>query len=123
MPIISVELSIIHCVKCGVPFGMPAEWQGQRRKYGEDFWCPNGHRNSYTVKRPLEDRQADILKLHMEEQAEARAAEGKPPEVKAEPVAETPEPDEKACPKCGKTYRSETCYRKHLRFVCKVESV
>lgn len=37
----------IRCYLCGVAFGMDDYLYGRRIKDGRDFWCTNGHKQSY----------------------------------------------------------------------------
>lgn len=39
----------ISCCKCGIPFGVPREFERTRRWDGFRFFCPNGHEQSYSV--------------------------------------------------------------------------
>lgn len=36
-----------NCITCGIPFAVPQEFDGARRRDGKDFSCPNGHLMSY----------------------------------------------------------------------------
>ncbi len=36
------------CCNCGVPFGLPSDFQEQLRKTKNSFYCPNGHGQSYS---------------------------------------------------------------------------
>lgn len=38
----------LDCCACGVVFGMSDDLDSRRRQDGEDFYCPNGHAQSYT---------------------------------------------------------------------------
>lgn len=40
-------LNIETCIKCGVSFGVPADFQRQRKSDQATFYCPNGHHQCY----------------------------------------------------------------------------
>lgn len=114
MPINYVE---IDCCECGLMFLVPKTWMDRRQKDGRGFRCPNGHKMFYpapaSTPKPDDDKEVErrrelVLALHRAEQAEARAADGKPP------VEEQPTPPG-SCPHCGKVYKLETCLRRHVR--------
>lgn len=33
----------ITCVRCGIKFSVPDDWDAKRRCEGSTFYCPNGH--------------------------------------------------------------------------------
>ncbi len=114
-----IQISTVwqECYKCGIAFGVPECYNEIRRRDGRRFWCPNGHAQCYPKKkhtpageRSLEDRQQLIKAIHDAEQAEAKAAEGKPP--KPEPY--TVDGKTIVC-QCGKRYVYLASFREHLR--------
>lgn len=42
-----VSMQTIECYKCAIPFAVPAEYKSRLQAKGEDFYCPNGHRQHY----------------------------------------------------------------------------
>lgn len=36
-------MSDITCASCGILFSVPQNWEHERRRRHDDFWCPNGH--------------------------------------------------------------------------------
>jgi hypothetical protein len=106
---LTVPMVAMHCYKCGIPFAVPTDWDAQRYYDHREFWCPNGHGQTYakpeTPPKPgasLEDQEL-VLALHRAEQAEAKAAEasGKPPTDP--PAVDDPEPPAAAPTPGGKT--------------------
>ena len=78
----SVQLTVLHCGKCGITFAAPSSWVSERRDKGEsgrEFWCPNGHNRIWTeseldrVRRQLmqEQSRANTLKQELRERSEA----------------------------------------------------
>jgi hypothetical protein len=47
------------CCNCGITFGLPTDFQTNRRGDKKSFYCPNGHPQSYT--RSEADRLRDEL--------------------------------------------------------------
>ena len=45
---ISDNLTLTHCPSCGVAFAYPDRLDRKFREYGESFYCPSGHPQSYT---------------------------------------------------------------------------
>ena len=42
------KLVVEDCCNCGVTFAMPLDLRDERLKWGDNFFCPNGHSMSYT---------------------------------------------------------------------------
>lgn len=57
---ISLQMYTMRCANCGVMFGVPNEFDDQRRDDGRSFYCPNGHSNVYR------DTEAKRLKRELE---------------------------------------------------------
>ena len=57
------------CCVCGVIFGMPKQFYEQRRRSGNEFYCPNGHRLVYT------ETEVDKLKKELERTKEKLSRE------------------------------------------------
>jgi hypothetical protein len=43
----TTKFAVITCYKCAVPFCMTEEMDTERRRSHDNFWCPNGHSQSY----------------------------------------------------------------------------
>jgi Zn-finger protein len=52
----TIELNIITCAACFVPFGIMDQLERQRREDGKTFHCPNGHENIF--------RESEVAKLN-----------------------------------------------------------
>ena len=63
--VIGASFSTEVCCNCGMQFAMPQDYQANRRTYGQTFYCPNGHAQSYSKTR---------LQQALEEAARERAA-------------------------------------------------
>jgi hypothetical protein len=48
-----LQLTVQECIKCGMLFGVPAQWDSKRREDGQTFYCPNGHSQAY-IEGPVE---------------------------------------------------------------------
>lgn len=55
------------CCSCGVAFGIPSDLQDQLLKTKNLFYCPNGHRQSYTKsKAEILQEKLDVEKIESE---------------------------------------------------------
>lgn len=54
------ELYMESCCNCGIEFAIPADWRQQRLKDHRQFFCPNGHSQSY-VKGPVEELKGKLI--------------------------------------------------------------
>jgi hypothetical protein len=69
----TVTLVDLSCCSCGLLFAVPERLKTQRQRDGGSFYCPNGHRQQFTV------TEADRLREELErerrhrERAETRA--------------------------------------------------
>ncbi len=43
-----VEMEIIKCYKCGIPFAVPDTFKAMLKSTQETFFCPSGHQQVYT---------------------------------------------------------------------------
>jgi hypothetical protein len=139
----TLRMTAVDCFKCGIPFFVPERWDEQRSEDGREFFCPNGCRQAYVVPDPrlhdasrpqdedVEQRRALVLRIHEQEQQEARDAErgasSSRPMLTAPATAieqavvklqlanfNRDPKDRLKCPECGKRYRYLPCFRKHL---------
>jgi hypothetical protein len=44
----TLDLYVVDCPSCGVVFAITAEYEDRRRADGQGFYCPNGHRSSWS---------------------------------------------------------------------------
>lgn len=63
---ITVTLERTWCGSCNVPFALPDYMLADLRETGDAFWCPNGHRLTFT------DNEAKRLRKQLQE-ANAKA--------------------------------------------------
>lgn len=74
----TVELELVTCYSCAVQFGLPSDFDHNRRNDKSTWYCPNGHAQSYTG-RPVRERlteaeRKNLLLRQQLDQAEADAA-------------------------------------------------
>ena len=43
----TIEFETIECCDCGIVFQVPADFDENRVEDGREFYCPNGHEQSY----------------------------------------------------------------------------
>lgn len=89
-----LQMTLIQCATCAVAFGIPAEFCDRRQKDGAEFFCPSGHKNSYTsentrLKKLLDEAQARVSRTQQELAAEKKAHEA------TRQLIKTPAPIEK----------------------------
>lgn len=69
-------LTVHACVKCGMHFGIPADYDARRREDHALFYCPSGHQQCYVGKTEAEKLRDEVAReKHWREQAEARSAD------------------------------------------------
>lgn len=49
---VETRMSELSCANCGMPFMIPLEWEQQRRRDNREFFCPNGHVQSFQKQEP-----------------------------------------------------------------------
>ncbi|WP_409029415.1 hypothetical protein [Gracilimonas sediminicola] len=59
--IAEIDMKIIHCCQCGMPFAMTEDFSDRRLKDGKNFYCPKGHSQYYTSGRE-KDKEIEKLK-------------------------------------------------------------
>jgi Zn ribbon nucleic-acid-binding protein len=72
------QLTVISCVSCGIEFAVPDSWRARRLDDHKDWYCPNGHGQSYTGKSEAEQLRARLERAEAREQSwrdQAQAAE------------------------------------------------
>jgi hypothetical protein len=124
--VIAIVMHQMPCEECGIVFMAPLTLVNARTRTGEGIYCPNGHELFFDKPEPtkpsvsLEDRQRLVRAMHDAEQAEARAAEGKPPAPPA-PAPCKREGDKIACTHCGKKYCYPSGIASHLHYEHRIE--
>jgi hypothetical protein len=72
-------LTVLHCYKCGVPFGLDAGYVTERRNDHQNFYCPNGHAQGYhgpsAAERERDAALRDAAWWKEREQSRAKEAE------------------------------------------------
>lgn len=64
-------VEIIHCARCGSPFGVQKHQLDSLRETGKTFYCPSGHSNVYTkTKADLLSTELAKVKRDLEWEAE-----------------------------------------------------
>ena len=58
----------IPCANCGIMFGVPVDYDNERRADGDSFCCPNGHSLSYSSENEKVRRERDRLKQRLAQQ-------------------------------------------------------
>lgn len=51
---LTVNYVPVVCATCGLRFCMTMEWNNERRRVQDAFYCPAGHRQTYTGEKPEE---------------------------------------------------------------------
>lgn len=70
-----IEMVVIECADCGMPFGIPADRQERLRKCHNSFWCPAGHVNVYNSQTQEEKLREELRKRTLDlELAESKLA-------------------------------------------------
>jgi len=104
--------NIIHCAKCSIGFGIPAEFEQKRRSDRQSFYCPSGHSQWFpgkTDEQRVRELQAQIatkndLLASTQREVEKRyrlqrAAEGKTRAIKRRVAAGV-------CPCCTRSFQN-----------------
>jgi len=101
-----IELTDMHCGKCGISFAAPEDWRAEKQKTGEEWYCPNGHQRVYResdaakYQRLLEEEKSRHFTTRSrlnEAEAEKVKLERKTANLKKRVAAGT-------CPCCNRTF-------------------
>jgi len=70
-------VTTLTCCSCGSAFGVPEHWCSERRSDQRNFYCPNGHvqtfvKSSVEVLREQKDAEISALQAKLNEAAHAR---------------------------------------------------
>lgn len=70
------RLTLVTCCACGVEFAMPDVWNRALRENHASFYCPAGHRQSYTGQTEAERlrKETESLRRRLEFSQNAEAA-------------------------------------------------
>jgi hypothetical protein len=75
----TVEMYLVTCYSCGVPFAIPSNLQRKFKDTRESFYCPNGHRQAYlkSTEEELRDKQQkELFQKNLEIQRLKRDSDG-----------------------------------------------
>jgi hypothetical protein len=61
----SKTMYVMSCCNCGIEFGVPDDWDSERREDHKSFYCPNGHPQSYQGK-----TEAELLRVKLDREKE-----------------------------------------------------
>jgi hypothetical protein len=64
-----IEIMVVACATCFVPFGISAELQEKRQNDHEAFYCPSGHDNYYSGPSQYERRAKEAEQAQLAAQA------------------------------------------------------
>ncbi len=67
MSTFTINLVDVDCFKCGIVFGMPEQFEREKRERGGTFYCPNGHGQHYT--------KSEVQRLQEKLETERRSTE------------------------------------------------
>lgn len=65
-----LQLTVMDCPNCGIPFAITTDYEERRRDDGRDFYCPNGHTVCYNSR-----DQKRMQQLEREAEAAKRGAQ------------------------------------------------
>lgn len=79
---ITIEMEVIECANCGMPFGVTKDRIQRLRKCHNLFYCPAGHLNNFPSKTEEEklkdeisakEREIEILKANQKKKSTRKA--------------------------------------------------
>lgn len=112
LPAVSVNFQLFcqTCIECGMVFGVPSDWDRERRRDHKRMFCPNGHGQSYAGQTEEERLRKELERLSSNlqwERAQVRIMER---EVIAQKGLVTKAKNKLArtengvCPECNRTF-------------------
>ena len=121
------ELTHIHCITCGVEYGLPNTLFQHHQDYGGYHHCPNGHQQGWgkdntgiagvrrerdRLKQRLAQKDDEIQAAHADARKTAAAYRGQITKMKKRASAGT-------CPCCNRTFQNVSTHmkRQHPSFV------
>lgn len=117
----SIDLEIVHCANCGVPFGITRDYEQRRREDHGSFFCPAGHSNVFKGKTDAErlreqlQRKEQDLAAEVERRRRAEAAvQAEQFKTRAERAAKTKLKNRVGhgvCPCCKRSFEN---LRRHM---------
>ena len=57
------NFTIVSCAECHMPFGVTTDFEQQRRRDHENFYCPKGHFNYWPQKSDIQIERDKAAKL------------------------------------------------------------
>ena len=58
-----IQMILIQCADCGIPFAITADKDERLRECHNDFYCPMGHVQSYKGKSTVEKLRDEVVTL------------------------------------------------------------
>jgi hypothetical protein len=100
------------CINCGIPFGIPRNYQKRLMDTNETFCCPNGHRQHYVNKSESQILK-DKLRQKENELAQTTAAKIQIENQLDKANKKLQQVHEGQCPCCYKTYKHLAAHMKN----------
>lgn len=73
---VTLQIEVVECAVCGLPFGITQHFERQRRADHANFWCPSGHTNHYPGETDEERLRKKLAQAqHCCDQERARATD------------------------------------------------
>lgn len=115
---VAIELAPVTCSVCGCTFGLPSHMQQSKMKVGGDFYCPNGHSQTYgdTHYKRLQRELAQVKSQLDQTEAKAKQAEKELAKAKKQTACGQ-------CPVCERSFRSLRTHmaNRHPEYVTEAE--
>lgn len=100
----SVKLITEVCISCGIPFGIPTNYQQVIKDTHKSFYCPNGHGQHYPGKSNEEKLREELLQKK-NEVAQLAASKIQIENQLDKANAKLSKVSKGECPCCGKLYK------------------
>lgn len=112
--VFTVDLVSVQCGKCGVTFGLPANFHRQCCEVGQHFYCPNGHCRVYgeTEVKRLERELALEKSRHDQTKARLNTAEKAVATEKRKAARVQARVQNGVCPHCRRSFQN---LRRHMQ--------
>lgn len=105
--LIQIEITAIHCIICGVYFGIEEEHRKRLLETKENFYCPGGHTQHYISKTRVEQLQEELNAKSSEltrARTETLALKMKCESVEKEFIRHRRRASAGTCPCCQRTF-------------------
>ena len=102
-------MTTIRCITCDVRFGITETMEADRRQTGDNFYCPNGHRLSWSgeldrLRKQVAAKDYAIKELRSDLESERTRSEKLDKKLKRV--------EHGVCPKCNRTFHN---LRRHMK--------